>query len=129
VDSIYISTGRRKKAVARVKTKYDDKKKLFINGKTVEEYFGGLNRLKTLALKPIIICNNHNSFFVNVFGGGLSGQAGAISHGLARALLKLDISLKSTLKKEKLLTRDARQVERKKSGRPKARKRFQFSKR
>jgi small subunit ribosomal protein S9 len=135
VNSIYyyISTGRRKKAIARIRNylNNDNNVSILINGKTVEEYFGGLNRLKQIALRPLITCNGNNqySFYINVIGGGLSGQAEAISHGLARALLKLDKSLKITLKKEGFLTRDSRTVERKKSGRPKARKRFQFSKR
>jgi small subunit ribosomal protein S9 len=68
-------------------------------------------------------------YYINVYGGGVSGQAGAVSHSIARTILELDPALKDTLKKEGLLTRDSRMVERKKSGRPKARKRFQFSKR
>jgi small subunit ribosomal protein S9 len=84
-----------------------------------------------LALKPMDIwtgVKNYN-FYISVSGGGVSGQAGAVSHSLARVILKLNENSKATLKKEGLLTRDARMVERKKPGRPKARKRFQFSKR
>jgi small subunit ribosomal protein S9 len=132
VNSLYyISTGRRKRAIARIKNNGKHMDNILVNGRTIEEYFGGLNRLKKVALYPLTLCNSNNkySFSINVIGGGLSGQAGAISHGLSKALLKLDESLKGILKKEGLLTRDSRTVERKKSGRPKARKRFQFSKR
>jgi small subunit ribosomal protein S9 len=132
VNSVYyVSTGRRKRAIARIKNNCGNNK-LLINGKTIDKYFGGLNRLKQVALRPLTICNCNNNkynFSIDVIGGGLSGQAGAISHGLSRALLKLDNSLKNLLKKEGLLTRDSRIVERKKAGRPKSRKRFQFSKR
>jgi small subunit ribosomal protein S9 len=130
VNSVYyVSTGRRKRAIARIKNNCGNNK-LLINGKTIDKYFGGLNRLKQVALRPLTICNNNkHNFSIDVVGGGLSGQAEAISHGLSRALLKLDNSLKNVLKKEGLLTRDARIVERKKAGRPKSRKRFQFSKR
>ncbi|OEG71382.1 30S ribosomal protein S9 [Candidatus Endomicrobiellum trichonymphae] len=126
----YASTGRRKNAVARIKIS-DGSGKIIINNKTIDEYFGGLGRLKKVALKPFDFWNgvgNYN-FYVNVKGGGVSGQAGAISHSLARAILKLDEPSKAALKKEGFLTRDSRMVERKKAGRPKARKRFQFSKR
>jgi small subunit ribosomal protein S9 len=127
----YVSKGRRKNAVARIKIS-DGAGKIIINNKTIEEYFSGLERLKKVALKPFDFWNgvvgNYN-FYVNVKGGGISGQAGAIKHSLARAILKLDESSKVVLKKEGFLTRDSRMVERKKSGRPKARKRFQFSKR
>jgi small subunit ribosomal protein S9 len=97
----------------------------------VDEYFSGLERLKKLALKPLEVWEGMRSYdvYVNVDGGGISGQAGAISHSLARAVLQLNEPSKAALKKEGLLTRDSRMVERKKSGRPKARKRFQFSKR
>jgi small subunit ribosomal protein S9 len=126
----YTSTGRRKNAVARIKIS-DGSGKIIINNKTIDEYFGGLGRLKKVALKPFDFWNgvgNYN-FYVNVKGGGVSGQAGAISHSLARAILKLDEPSKAALKKGGFLTRDSRMVERKKAGRPKARKRFQFSKR
>jgi small subunit ribosomal protein S9 len=126
----YISTGRRKNAVARIKIS-DGSGKITINNKTIDEYFGGLERLKKVALKPFGFWNGMGdyNFYVNVKGGGISGQAGAISHSLARVILKLDELSKAVLKKEGFLTRDSRMVERKKSGRPKARKRFQFSKR
>jgi small subunit ribosomal protein S9 len=126
----YLSTGRRKNAVARVGVS-DGSGKVVINDKTLDEYFGGLERLKKVALEPMAVWEGAKScdFYVNVNGGGVSGQAGAVSHGLARAILKLNEASKAALKKEGLLTRDSRMVERKKSGRPKARKRFQFSKR
>ncbi|MDR0820319.1 MAG: 30S ribosomal protein S9 [Endomicrobium sp.] len=126
----YASTGRRKNAVAKMKIS-DGIGKIIINNKTIDEYFGGLERLKKVALKPFDFWNgrgNYN-FYVNVKGGGISGQAGAISHSLARTILRLDEPSRAALKKEGFLTRDSRMVERKKAGRPKARKRFQFSKR
>ncbi|MCA6084906.1 30S ribosomal protein S9 [Candidatus Endomicrobiellum agilis] len=125
-----ITAGRRKNAVARIKIS-DGSGKIIINNKTIDEYFGGLERLKKTALKPFDFWNGVRDydFYVNVKGGGISGQAGAISHSLARAILKLNEPSKAVLKKEGLLTRDPRMVERKKPGRPKARKRFQFSKR
>ena len=126
----YLSTGRRKDSVARVKV-FDGSGKLIINDKTVDEYFGGLERHKKTVLKPLGVWSGIKGydFYVNVCGGGVSGQAGAISHSLARAILSLNESSKGSLRKEGLLTRDSRMVERKKPGRPKARKRFQFSKR
>ncbi|MDR2395298.1 MAG: 30S ribosomal protein S9 [Endomicrobium sp.] len=126
----YLSTGRRKNAIARVKVS-NGNGKIIINNKSIDEYFLGLDRLKKLALKPMTIWDGVKSydFFINVCGGGVSGQAGAVSHSLARAILELNESSKSALRKEDLLTRDSRMVERKKPGRPKARKRFQFSKR
>ncbi len=127
----YASTGRRKNAVARIKISDGSGKIVINNNKTIDEYFSGLGRLKKVALKPFDFWNgrgNYN-FYINVKGGGISGQAGAISHSLARTILKVDEPSKAALKKEGFLTRDSRMVERKKAGRPKARKRFQFSKR
>ncbi|MDD2523353.1 MAG: 30S ribosomal protein S9 [Endomicrobiia bacterium] len=126
----YLSTGRRKNAVARVRTS-DGSGKIVINDKTVDDYFAGLERHKKVALKPFEFWTGMKKFdyYINVVGGGVSGQAGAVSHSIARALLVLEPSLKESLKKEGLLTRDSRMVERKKPGRPKARKKFQFSKR
>jgi small subunit ribosomal protein S9 len=126
----YLSTGRRKDSVARVRVS-DGSGKIVINDKTLDEYFGGLERLKRTVLKPLTVWNGVKSydFYVNVSGGGVSGQAGAVSHSLARAILNLNEASKDALRKEGLLTRDSRMVERKKPGRPKARKRFQFSKR
>jgi small subunit ribosomal protein S9 len=126
----YLCTGRRKDAVARVRVS-DGNGKIVINDKTLDEYFGGLERHKRTVLKPLTVWSGVKSydFYVNVCGGGVSGQAGAVSHSLARAVLNLNEASKEALKKEGLLTRDSRMVERKKPGRPKARKRFQFSKR
>lgn len=126
----YLSTGRRKNAIARVRVT-EGSGKIIINNKSLDEYFGGLERQKKEAIKPFDVWSGVKGydFFVNVSGGGISGQAGAISHSLARAILSIDESSKDALKKEGLLTRDPRMVERKKPGRPKARKRFQFSKR
>ena len=126
----YLSVGRRKNAVARVRMS-EGTGKIVINNKTVEEYFKGLQRNTKVALKPIEVWSGSKKYdiYVNVNGGGVSGQAGAVSHALARAILAIDESMKDTLRKEGLLTRDPRMVERKKPGRPKARKRFQFSKR
>ena len=126
----YLKAGRRKSAVARVKLSAGSGK-IVINDKTVEEYFKGLQRNTKLALKPIEVWSGSKKYdvYVNVSGGGISGQAGAVSHAIARAILTIDESMKDTLRKEGLLTRDPRMVERKKPGRPKARKRFQFSKR
>ncbi|MDR1418373.1 MAG: 30S ribosomal protein S9 [Endomicrobium sp.] len=126
----YLSTGRRKNAIARVRVS-NGNGKIIVNNKSIDEYFAGLDRLKKLALEPINVWEGVRKydFFVNVCGGGISGQAGAVSHSLARAILDLNEPSKAALRKEGLLTRDSRMVERKKPGRPKARKRFQFSKR
>ena len=126
----YLSTGRRKNAIARVRVS-EGKGKVIINDKTLDEYFGGLERHKKTVMKPFEVWSGVKSydFYINVCGGGITGQAGAISHSVARAILSLNESSKDALRKEGLLTRDSRMVERKKPGRPKARKRFQFSKR
>jgi small subunit ribosomal protein S9 len=125
-----IGTGRRKNAIARVKA-VPGSGKIVINERTVEEFFRGLDRHIKQAVKPVSLFPSVNGydFVVTVTGGGITGQAGAVSHGLARAILQLDPNSKQNLRKEGLLTRDSRMVERKKPGRPKARKRFQFSKR
>jgi len=125
-----MGTGRRKNAVARIRV-VEGSGKVTINGKTVEAFFGGLLRHKRTAVRPVEISAPAKAydFFAYVDGGGITGQAGAISQGISRALLKIDPTLKANLRKEGLLTRDSRMVERKKPGRPKARKRFQFSKR
>ena len=126
----YLKAGRRKNAVARVRMS-EGTGKIVINDKTVDEYFKGLQRNTKVALKPVEVWSGSKKYdiFVKVNGGGVSGQAGAVSHAIARAILTVDESMKDTLRKEGLLTRDPRMVERKKPGRPKARKRFQFSKR
>jgi small subunit ribosomal protein S9 len=123
------AVGRRKTSVARVRLTPGTGKRL-INNQQMKNY---LNRetLEMIVEQPfeIVKLSDKIDLNVNVDGGGLSGQAGAIRHGIARALTLYDESLRPDLKKMGLLTRDPRMVERKKSGRPKARKRFQFSKR
>tara|TARA_Y100000590_G_scaffold88293_1_gene99134 strand:- start:3034 stop:3465 length:432 start_codon:yes stop_codon:yes gene_type:complete len=127
-DSKY-ATGRRKTSIAKVWLKKGTGK-IFVNGKNFEEYFKRETH-KMQILRPFEIINQSTSYDVrcNVIGGGHTGQAGALVHGISRALLKFDENLKPTLRKEKLTTRDSRSVERKKPGRAKARRSFQFSKR
>ena len=127
-DSKY-ATGRRKTSIAKVWLKKGSGK-IYVNGKNYENYFKRAN-LKMQLLRPFEIINQSTEYDVrcNVKGGGLSGQVGALVHGISKALLMFDSELKSTLKKEKLTTRDSRSVERKKYGRRKARRSFQFSKR
>jgi small subunit ribosomal protein S9 len=102
-----------------------------INARTPEEYFGGHGRSKWQIMRPFETAKVGTQYdiFVDVVGGGVHGQADAISHGVARAFGQLDNSLRIAMRKEGLLTRDSRMVERKKPGQPKARKKFQFSKR
>ena len=127
-DSKY-ATGRRKKSIAKVWLKKGSGN-IYINGKSYESYFKRAN-LKMQLLKPFEIINQSTEYDVrcNVKGGGLTGQVGALVHGISKALLMFDAGLKPTLKKEKLTTRDSRSVERKKYGHRKARRSFQFSKR
>ena len=127
-DSKY-ATGRRKTSIAKVWLKKGSGK-IYVNGKNYENYFKKEN-LKMQLLRPFEIINQSTEYDArcNVKGGGLTGQVGALIHGISKALLMFDSELKSTLKKEKLTTRDSRSVERKKYGRKKARKSFQFSKR
>jgi len=123
------ATGRRKRSIARVWIKKGDGS-IFVNGKKMNDYFNKQN-LQIAITRPFKITERLNEFNVSctVKGGGLSGQAGAIIHGISRALVEFEPSLKKTLKKEKLTTRDSRSVERKKPGLRKARRSFQFSKR
>ena len=123
------ATGRRKTAVARVRL-VPGTGKIEVNGRPFEEYFPTLS-LQNLVVTPLTLTklNNNYDVIVNANGGGLSGQAGAVRLGIARALIEADPSLRPVLKVEGLLTRDPRMKERKKSGQPGARKRFQFSKR
>jgi small subunit ribosomal protein S9 len=125
----YLGTGRRKKSVARVRL-IPGEGKVIINNRDMDNYFG-LDTLKVIVNQPLALTGTKEKFdvLVNVHGGGLSGQAGAIRHGVSRALLKADENLRSELKKEGFLTRDARMKERKKYGLKKARKAPQFSKR
>tara|TARA_B100000242_G_C43035562_1_gene482770 strand:- start:1207 stop:1629 length:423 start_codon:yes stop_codon:yes gene_type:complete len=127
-DSKY-ATGRRKKSIAKVWLKKGSGK-IIVNGKNFEEYFKRVNH-KSELIKPFAIINQTSSYDVrcSVKGGGHSGQVGAMIHGISKALLQFDSTLKPALKKEKLTTRDSRAVERKKYGHRKARRSFQFSKR
>ena len=127
-DSMY-ATGRRKKSIAKIWLKKGSGK-IYVNGKSYEDYFQRSNH-KMQILRPFEIINQPTNYDVkcSVKGGGHTGQAGAMVHGISKALLLFDSNLKPTLKKEKLTTRDSRAVERKKYGRRKARRSFQFSKR
>ena len=127
-DSKY-ATGRRKTSIAKVWLKKGTGK-ISVNGKNYEDYFKRANH-KMQLLRPFDIINQKTDYDVrcNVKGGGLTGQVGAMVHGISKALLQFDANLKPTLKKEKLTTRDSRSVERKKYGHRKARRSFQFSKR
>ncbi|MHB8417721.1 MAG: 30S ribosomal protein S9 [Myxococcales bacterium] len=126
---VHHATGRRKEAVARVRLK-PGTGAIAINGRTMDQYFGR-ETSKMILIEPLKILEQHDKVDVEVrvVGGGLSGQAGAIRHGLTRALCVFNPEFRPVLKKAGFLTRDARVVERKKYGRPGARKRFQFSKR
>ena len=127
-DSKY-ATGRRKTSIAKIWLKKGSGK-IYVNGKSYEDYFKRANH-KMQLLRPFEVINQPTNYDVrcNVKGGGLTGQVGAMVHGISKALLMFDTELKSTLKKEKLTTRDSRSVERKKYGHRKARRSFQFSKR
>ena len=127
---VYSATGRRKQSIARVRIMPNGKGVFEINGKHIDEYFP-LGTLKLVARQSLELVGGAEKYdvYVNVHGGGLSGQAGAIRHGISRALVKSNEEFKNVLKLEGLLTRDPRVKERKKYGRKKARKRFQFSKR
>ena len=126
----FLGTGRRKKAIARVRLIPNGTGKITINKVDIDDYFG-LDTLKLIVRQPMEHTNTTTKYdvVVNVVGGGLSGQAGAINHGISRALVLADESLKADLKKEGFLTRDSRMKERKKYGLKKARKASQFSKR
>jgi small subunit ribosomal protein S9 len=129
VGDYYYGTGRRKSAVARVFLKAG-KGQFVVNGKPVDEFFGRETG-RMIVRQPLDATKNLSSFdiSVNVYGGGENGQAGAVRHGIARALIEYDAALKPTLKAAGLVTRDAREVERKKVGLHKARRRKQYSKR
>jgi small subunit ribosomal protein S9 len=121
--------GRRKAAVARVYLS-DGKGKITVNGRDYKEYFGA-ETLQYVVLQPLVLLNAVDKYDINVnlAGGGVKGQAEALRLGITRALVMIDSDSKPALKVEGFLTRDPREVERKKPGQPKARKRFQFSKR
>jgi small subunit ribosomal protein S9 len=125
----YYATGRRKESVARVYLRPGNGE-IMINKRPVEQYFGR-EVLRMILRQPLQLVEQEGkwSIHVNVTGGGLSGQAGAVRHGITRALIEADPETRPALKKAGFVTRDARMVERKKYGRPGARKRFQFSKR
>ena len=127
-DSKY-ATGRRKTSIAKIWLKKGSGK-ILVNGKDYKTYFTRANH-KMQLLRPFEIINQSTSYDVkcHVKGGGHTGQVGAMVHGISKALLQFDSALKTTLKKEKLTTRDSRAVERKKYGHRKARRSFQFSKR
>ncbi len=127
---VFTATGRRKQSIARVRLFPNGKGTMKINGVVLDEYFG-LGTLQQIAVQPLALTDTLLKYDVevNVHGGGLTGQAGAIRHGVARALVKADENLKSEIKKAGFLTRDAREKERKKYGLKKARKAPQFRKR
>ena len=129
VGDYYYGTGRRKNAVARVFIK-PGKGTIVVNEKPLDEYFSRETG-RMVVRQPLELIGSVDKFdiMVNVFGGGESGQAGAVRHGITRALIDYDANLKSQLSKAGLVTRDAREVERKKVGLHKARRRKQFSKR
>ena len=128
-ESVLRSTGRRKSSVARIIMK-SGKGQITVNNRPLDEYFG-TEILRMIVKQPLALTNKAESFdmSVNVCGGGVSGQAGAIKHGITKALIEHDPELRAALKKAGFITRDSRIKERKKYGRKKARKSFQFSKR
>ena len=128
-NNVYLGTGRRKKSISRVRL-VEGKGNIIINGKSLEEYFG-TEVLKTIVKQPLVATNTIDKYDVicKVQGGGLSGQAGAIRHGISRALNEANAEYRPTLKVAGFLTRDSRMKERKKYGLKKARKSPQFSKR
>ena len=125
----YYGTGRRKKSVARVRL-VPGQGRIIINNREMSDYFG-LKTLELIVKQPLELTNTTDQYdvLVNVHGGGTTGQAGAIRHGISRALLEVDADFRKALKKEGFLTRDPRMKERKKYGLKKARKASQFSKR
>ncbi|MFH1129951.1 MAG: 30S ribosomal protein S9 [Pseudomonadota bacterium] len=125
----FYGTGRRKSAVARVWMSPGNGK-IMVNNREVDDYFGRATH-RMVMVQPLILTENEGKFDIkiNVRGGGHSGQAGAIRHGLTRALCKADPELRASLKRAGFITRDSRTKERKKYGQPGARKRFQYSKR
>ncbi len=129
IGNYYYGTGRRKSSVARVFIK-SGSGNIVVNGKPVDLYFARETG-RMIVRQPLVLTERAANFdiMVNVHGGGETGQAGAVRHGITRALIEYDAGLKGTLKKAGLVTRDAREVERKKVGFHKARRRKQFSKR
>jgi small subunit ribosomal protein S9 len=129
IGNYYYGTGRRKTSVARVFLKQGSGK-ITVNGKPVDEFFSRETG-RMIVRQPLVLTSHQATFdiMINVDGGGESGQAGAVRHGITRALIDYDTALKPTLSQAGLVTRDAREVERKKVGLRKARRRKQFSKR
>lgn len=125
-----MATGRRKSSIAVVKL-VKGKGRIFVNGKTLQEYLGNRPAVEMLIFRPLVLTDNQEKYDVRVkaIGGGIVSQAGAIKHGISRALVKVNEEYRKVLRSEGLLTRDPRVKERKKYGRKRARKRFQFSKR
>lgn len=128
-SSVYLGTGRRKTSTARVRI-LAGSGKFTVNDRTFDTYFTHDNFVRR-AVAPLVTADSKDKFdvLVNVDGGGISSQSGAVAHGIARALLKFNPELRVALKKAGHLTRDPREKERKKPGQPGARKRYQFSKR
>ncbi len=128
-DKSYYATGKRKSSIARVWIK-EGSGAILVNRKSIDEYFTR-ESLKRMIGQPLDITGKKGKFdlYVNVQGGGMSGQAGAVKQGISKALVEFDLDLRSILKRAGFLTRDSRIKERKKYGQPGARKRFQFSKR
>ena len=129
IKNLGIGTGRRKTSVARVYVR-DGSGKITVNNKDVSEYFS-LKEHVQIVRQPLTVTSSETKYdiLINVYGGGCNGQAGACRHGLARALCQVDHTNYASLRNNGYLTRDSRMVERKKYGRPGARRRFQFSKR
>lgn len=127
--AVYMATGRRKASVARVRM-FPGEGKIVINDRPLNEYFG-LKTMELIINQPLEVTDTKGKYDIvaSVFGGGFSGQAGAVRHGIARALLKIDMEYRASLKKAGLLTRDPREKERRKYGLKKARKASQYSKR
>ena len=129
VKNLAIGTGRRKTAVARVFMR-EGSGKIVVNGNDIKEYFSSDEQIKTVH-QPLLVTSNDSKFdiLINVYGGGMNGQASACLHGISRALLQIDPDCRTSLKANGYLTRDSRMVERKKFCQKGARRRFQFSKR
>ncbi|MEK6542996.1 MAG: 30S ribosomal protein S9 [Elusimicrobiota bacterium] len=129
-NNTILRTGKRKCAIAKVWVTVEGEGRFLVNGKTLDGYFGNHTWQKVAAVTPLTVAKiDKADITAQVMGGGFSGQADAIKLGIARALATVDVKYKKLMRDNGLLTRDARIVERKKPGRPKARKRFQFSKR
>lgn len=130
VKNEVVKTGRRKCSIAVAKV-IKGKGRIFINGKTLKGYFGNRPTLEMMIFSPLVLTDNQDKYDIRVkaVGGGVASQAGAIRHAISRAMLEINAETKPILKQEGFLTRDSRIKERKKYGRKRARKRFQFSKR